>query len=110
MKNEKKRHVHLHVISSDLTASALKTKRHYNSFSPRVGFFIPLSKVRSWFDVDEDATNEKDNTLDGSDGDDDDGDRQQRVLVRVRFILLYLIVYCGFWFQSFFFGLGSWLD
>jgi aprataxin len=40
----------LHVISSDLTAQALKTKRHYNSFSPRVGFFIPLTEVRSWIE------------------------------------------------------------
>ena len=43
------RHLHLHVISSDLVASALKTKRHYNSFSPRTGFLIPLVEVRSWF-------------------------------------------------------------
>lgn len=96
-----KRHVHLHVISSDLIASALKTKRHYNSFSPRVGFFIPLSKVRSWFD--EDATNEKDNNIDGSDGDDDDGDRQQQLLERVRFISIILNRLLRFWFQSFFF-------
>ena len=43
------RHLHLHVISADLTAPALKTKRHYNSFSPRVGFFVPLEEVRAWF-------------------------------------------------------------
>ncbi|KAH9001071.1 HIT-like protein [Lactarius akahatsu] len=43
-------HLHLHVISSDLTAPALKTKRHYNSFSPRAGFFVPLAEVRTWFD------------------------------------------------------------
>ncbi|KAH9035381.1 HIT-like domain-containing protein [Lactarius pseudohatsudake] len=43
-------HLHLHVISSDLTAPALKTKRHYNSFSPRTGFFVPLAEVRTWFD------------------------------------------------------------
>ncbi|KAH9066436.1 HIT-like domain-containing protein [Lactarius vividus] len=42
-------HLHLHVISSDLTAPALKTKRHYNSFSPRAGFFVPLAEVRTWF-------------------------------------------------------------
>jgi aprataxin len=58
----------LHVISSDLTASALKTKRHYNSFSPRVGFFIPLTKVRAWFE----------------DANESDVDRQ--LLARVRFI------------------------
>ena len=44
------RHLHLHVISSDLCAPALETKRHYNSFSPRVGFFVPLDEVRAWFD------------------------------------------------------------
>lgn len=44
-----RRHLHLHVISSDLTAPALKTKRHYNSFSPRTGFFVPLAEVRTWF-------------------------------------------------------------
>ncbi|KAH9027681.1 hypothetical protein EDB84DRAFT_1670019 [Lactarius hengduanensis] len=43
-------HLHLHVLSSDLTAPALKTKRHYNSFSPRTGFFVPLAEVRTWFD------------------------------------------------------------
>ncbi|KAH9079624.1 HIT-like domain-containing protein [Lactarius deliciosus] len=43
-------HLHLHVISSDLTAPALKTKRHYNSFSPRAGFFVPLAEVRTWCD------------------------------------------------------------
>ncbi|KAH8980929.1 HIT-like domain-containing protein [Lactarius hatsudake] len=42
-------HLHLHVVSSDLTAPALKTKRHYNSFSPRAGFFVPLAEVRTWF-------------------------------------------------------------
>jgi len=46
-------HLHLHVISSDLCAPALKTKRHYNSFSPRAGFFVPLDEVRAWFDDDE---------------------------------------------------------
>jgi len=48
----KNRHLHLHVISSDLTTEALKTKRHYNSFSPRVGFFVPLAEVRPWFEND----------------------------------------------------------
>jgi len=42
-----------------LTAQALKTKRHYNTFSPRAGFFVPLADVRAWFnddDRDADAT------------------------------------------------------
>jgi hypothetical protein len=47
----------MHVISSDLIAPALKTKRHYNSFSPRTGFFIPLADVlHGWFDHDHDYT------------------------------------------------------
>jgi hypothetical protein len=50
------RHLHLHVISSDLIAPALKTKRHYNSFSPRTGFFIPLADViHGWFDHEDDS-------------------------------------------------------
>lgn len=36
------RHLHLHVISSDLISPSLKTKKHYNSFNPKLGFFIPL--------------------------------------------------------------------
>ncbi|EJU05530.1 HIT-like protein [Dacryopinax primogenitus] len=41
-------HIHLHVVSSDLLSSALKNKKHYNSFSPKLGFFIHLSDVLSW--------------------------------------------------------------
>jgi aprataxin len=40
----------LHVISSDLISPSLKTKRHYNTFSPRAEFFLPLASVRAWFD------------------------------------------------------------
>jgi aprataxin len=47
----KSRHIHLHVISSDLTSQALKTKKHYNSFHPKLGFFLPLDKVISWLDA-----------------------------------------------------------
>lgn len=35
--------LHLHVISQDFNASALKTKKHWNSFTTE--FFIPLSLV-----------------------------------------------------------------
>jgi hypothetical protein len=56
-----------------LTSEALKTKRHYNSFSPRVGFFIPLAEVRAWFEE------ENENPGDG----DGDGDRQKLVRVRL---------------------------
>lgn len=44
------RHVHLHVISADLCSSAMKNKKHYNSFHPKLGFFIHLDEVLSWFD------------------------------------------------------------
>ena len=45
-----KRHLHLHVISSDLISPSLKTKRHYNTFNPRTEFFLPLADVRAWLD------------------------------------------------------------
>lgn len=45
------RHLHLHIISSDLVAAPLKTKRHYNSFHPTRGFFLPLADVLGWFDA-----------------------------------------------------------
>jgi len=47
-------HVHLHVISNDLCAKGMKDKKHYNSFHPKLGFFLPLEEVIDWFDsVDE---------------------------------------------------------
>ncbi|KAI6150540.1 HIT-like domain-containing protein, partial [Pisolithus tinctorius] len=46
-------HLHLHVISSDLCSPKLKTKKHYNSFHPKLGFFQHLSDVLSWFDADQ---------------------------------------------------------
>ncbi|KAI6132096.1 HIT-like protein [Pisolithus croceorrhizus] len=45
-------HLHLHVISSDLCSPKLKNKKHYNSFHPKLGFFLHLSDVLSWFDAD----------------------------------------------------------
>lgn len=39
------RHVHLHVISSDLIGRGLKKKGHYNSFRPDLGFFVTLDEV-----------------------------------------------------------------
>jgi hypothetical protein len=39
------RHIHLHVISSDLDSPSLKSKKHFNSFHPELGFFIPLDQV-----------------------------------------------------------------
>ncbi|ETW86016.1 hypothetical protein HETIRDRAFT_309237 [Heterobasidion irregulare TC 32-1] len=44
-------HLHLHVISADLCGPALKTKKHYNSFHPTAGFFLPLDHVLSLFDA-----------------------------------------------------------
>lgn len=45
-------HLHLHVISGDLCSPKLKNKKHYNSFHPKLGFFLHLSDVLSWFDAD----------------------------------------------------------
>ncbi|EIN07393.1 HIT-like protein, partial [Punctularia strigosozonata HHB-11173 SS5] len=46
-------HLHLHVLSADLVSSAMKNKRHYNSFHPTRGFFLHLDEVLSWFDSDD---------------------------------------------------------
>ncbi|BGP16410.1 hypothetical protein JCM10213_004034 [Rhodosporidiobolus nylandii] len=42
---ESMKHVHLHVISGDLISPKLKNKKHYNSFHPTLGFFLPLADV-----------------------------------------------------------------
>ncbi|KAF9069943.1 hypothetical protein BDP27DRAFT_666644 [Rhodocollybia butyracea] len=44
-------HLHLHVISSDLCSERLKNKKHYNSFHPKLGFFLHIDDVLSWFDA-----------------------------------------------------------
>ncbi|KII88600.1 hypothetical protein PLICRDRAFT_698957 [Plicaturopsis crispa FD-325 SS-3] len=44
-------HMHLHVISDDLVSERLKNKKHYNSFHPKLGFFLHLEDVLSWFDA-----------------------------------------------------------
>ena len=46
-----KRHIHLHIMSADLCSPAMKNKKHYNSFHPKRGFFIPLSDVQEWQDA-----------------------------------------------------------
>ena len=46
------RHLHLHVLSADLYSPRMKLKKHYNSFHPKLGFFLHLSDVLSWFDAD----------------------------------------------------------
>lgn len=40
--------VHLHVISSDLVAPRLKHKKHYLSFHPTAGFWLPLETVKQY--------------------------------------------------------------
>ncbi|KAK4056645.1 aprataxin-like protein [Microbotryomycetes sp. JL221] len=42
---ESMRHVHLHVVSNDFVSDRLKNKKHYNSFHPKLGFFLHLSDV-----------------------------------------------------------------
>lgn len=44
-------HLHLHVISDDLVSLSLKNKKHYNSFRPDLGFFVPLREVQSWVEA-----------------------------------------------------------
>lgn len=56
-------------MSSDLVAPALKNKKHYNSFSPGLGFWLPLATVRSWVET---------------------GDREVRVICLISPALVYL--------------------
>ncbi|KAG1897889.1 uncharacterized protein F5891DRAFT_1112696 [Suillus fuscotomentosus] len=44
-------HLHLHVLSADLYSPKMKSKKHYNSFHPSLGFFLHLKDVLSWFDA-----------------------------------------------------------
>jgi len=46
-------HLHLHVLSADLCSEKMKKKQHYNSFHPKLGFFLDINDVLSWFDADE---------------------------------------------------------
>ncbi|KAJ7709962.1 HIT-like domain-containing protein [Mycena rosella] len=45
-------HLHLHVLSDDLCSDRMKNKKHYNSFHPKLGFFLDIDEVLSWFDAD----------------------------------------------------------
>jgi Scavenger mRNA decapping enzyme C-term binding len=45
------RHVHLHVLSDDLCSPTMKNKKHYNSFHPKLGFFLHLDDVLEWLDA-----------------------------------------------------------
>ncbi|GAA5925533.1 DNA 5'-adenosine monophosphate hydrolase [Sporobolomyces koalae] len=42
---ESMKHVHLHVISSEMISDRLKNKKHWNSFHPDLGFFLHLEDV-----------------------------------------------------------------
>ncbi|KIY69982.1 HIT-like protein, partial [Cylindrobasidium torrendii FP15055 ss-10] len=44
-------HLHLHVLSADLCSERMKNKKHYNSFHPKLGFFLDIDEVLSWFDA-----------------------------------------------------------
>ncbi|KAJ7172534.1 hypothetical protein C8R46DRAFT_1259665 [Mycena filopes] len=46
-------HLHLHVLSDDLCTERMKTKKHYNSFLPKLGFFLDIGEVLSWFDAED---------------------------------------------------------
>ncbi|PPQ78093.1 hypothetical protein CVT25_015627 [Psilocybe cyanescens] len=43
-------HIHLHVLSADLCSEKMKHKKHYNTFHPKLGFFLHIDDVLSWFD------------------------------------------------------------
>jgi aprataxin len=45
------RHVHLHVLSDDLCSPGMKNKTHYNSFHPKLGFFLHLDHVLEWLEA-----------------------------------------------------------
>jgi len=44
-------HLHLHVLSSDLLSEKMKNKKHYNSFHPKLGFFLDIQEILEWFDA-----------------------------------------------------------
>ncbi|KAK2466969.1 hypothetical protein APHAL10511_001227 [Amanita phalloides] len=44
-------HLHLHVLSADLCSEKMKNKKHYNSFHPKLRFFLDIDTVISWFDA-----------------------------------------------------------
>ncbi|KXN82061.1 Aprataxin [Leucoagaricus sp. SymC.cos] len=44
-------HIHLHVLSADLCSDRMKNKKHYNSFHPKLGFFLHIDEVLAWFEA-----------------------------------------------------------
>ncbi|KAF8628452.1 hypothetical protein AX15_003967 [Amanita polypyramis BW_CC] len=55
-------HLHLHVLSADLCSEKMKNKKHYNSFHPKLGFFLDIDTVISWFDATQSSRNSMVNT------------------------------------------------
>ncbi|TFK92095.1 hypothetical protein K466DRAFT_582202 [Polyporus arcularius HHB13444] len=45
-------HIHLHIMSTDFNGGFIKSKKHLNSFHPKVGFFLHIDDVLSWFEPD----------------------------------------------------------
>ncbi|KAI0807548.1 hypothetical protein C8Q74DRAFT_1228002 [Fomes fomentarius] len=45
-------HLHLHIISDEFRGQYMKNKKHLNSFHPRLGFFLHIDEVLSWFEPD----------------------------------------------------------
>lgn len=43
--------MHLHVLSADLCSERMKNKKHYNSFHPKLGFFLHLEEILELFDA-----------------------------------------------------------
>ncbi|KAG8899069.1 hypothetical protein FRB99_006950 [Tulasnella sp. 403] len=48
-------HVHLHIISGDFVSPWIKSKKHWNSFNPKHGFFLDLKEILSWYDLPEET-------------------------------------------------------
>ncbi|KAH7107383.1 HIT-like domain-containing protein [Auriculariales sp. MPI-PUGE-AT-0066] len=46
-------HLHLHVMSDELVSDRIKHKKHYLSFHPTHGFWLPLEDVRGWLEATE---------------------------------------------------------
>lgn len=57
--SESMKHVHVHVISSDLISEKLKNKKHYNSFNPNLGFFLHLDGVLEQVEANNITINQK---------------------------------------------------
>ena len=45
------RYLHMHVMSTDLAGEGMKHSKHFFSFLPEYGSFLPIDEVLDWFDV-----------------------------------------------------------